>query len=104
MTDLQEKREKDPVELAAGDFFVVTGTDFSAVVSTSMVRHIEACLDGRPWVRWVTFVDRSGSRFRVRARQIQSIVQSTTEQRQLDRELYRALQNEKKADRWPDEY
>lgn len=101
MTDLHDKREKEPVGLA-GDFFVVTGTDFSAVVSTTMARHIEACLE-KPWARWVTFVDRSGSRFRVRARQIQSIFQSTTEQRQMDREFYRALHNEKKADQWSDD-
>jgi hypothetical protein len=98
MTNVQDRREKEPVGVAAGDFFVVTGADFSAVVSTAMARHIEACLDRKPWARWVTFVDRSGSRFRVRVGQIQSICQSTTEQRQMDREFYRALHNEKKAD------
>ena len=102
MTSVHDKREKEPVAVAAGNFFVVTGTDFSAVVSTAMARHIEACLE-KPWARWVTFVDRSGSRFRVRARQIQSIVQSTAEQRLMDRAFFRALQNEKKADQWLDD-
>jgi hypothetical protein len=98
-----QQREEEPKEVGAGDYFVVAGPDFSTFVSTAMARHIEACLDRTFGPRWITFVDISGSRIRLRARQIQSISQCTADQRQRDRELTRALKKERRADCWPDD-
>ncbi len=104
MTSARTKREEGSAEITAGSYFVVTGAHFSAWVSTEMARHIEACLDATPRPEWIAFVDLSGARIRLRSGQIQSICQSTVEQRQVYRDLWRALQQEKQADRRPDEY
>jgi hypothetical protein len=96
-------REEEPREVGAGSYFVVAARDFSTFVSTEMARHIESCLDAWPRRPWITFVDVSGSRVRIRAAHIRWICQSTPEQRQRDRDLARALHEERKADRWPEE-
>jgi hypothetical protein len=53
----------------------------------------------------VKFTDWAGSRVRIRAAQIRSIVEITPEQRAPDRKLWRALRREEKADRrvWEDD-
>jgi hypothetical protein len=71
--------------LTKPDFFVVSGDRSTWSVSTTMARHIEACLDARPRPRWITFVDLSGARVRVRARHIDSLTRSTAEQRAVER-------------------
>jgi hypothetical protein len=81
-----------------GDYFVVCGKNWTYFVSTVMARTIERQLD-RWWrLPWITFVDLSGSRIRVRSSAIEQIAQCTAEQRATDRAFYRSLQAEKKAD------
>lgn len=67
------------------------------LVSTTMARHIEDCLE-RPDCPWVVFVDVVGSRIRCRVDVIVAIVESTVEQRQRFRERNRRLRQERNAD------
>ena len=83
----------------AGDYFIVTGENCSWLVSTAMARHIEAMLDAESPARWVRFVDLSGSRILLRARQIDCICQCTAEQRARERDFARRLRREAKSDR-----
>jgi len=73
------------------DYFVVSTRGDSWLVSTTMARHIEACLDADPSAPWITFVDIMGSRIRVRSEWIHTISQSTSEQRARAVALQRAL-------------
>ncbi len=100
MEQVRSKREEAPEEDSVGDYFVVSGPNLTAFVSTAMARHIEACLDRDPCPEWVTFVDCAGSRIRVRSREIAQVCQCTAEQRTRDRAFYRALDIEKQQDRW----
>lgn len=79
---------------SAGDHFIVSARMATFVVSTVMARAIEATLNQWPRRTWVTFVDLSGSRVRLRAQEIAFIVQSTAEQRALDRQFRQALTGE----------
>lgn len=86
--------EDGPLRDGAGDHFVVSARMATFVVSTVMARAIEATLNQWPRRTWVTFVDLSGSRVRLRAQEIDFIVQSTAEQRALDRQFRQALTGE----------
>ena len=59
-------------------------------VSSVMVVHVERQLRRWPRPRWVTFVDLSGARVRVRASAIEGFEQSTPE----SRALYRRVREE----------
>lgn len=86
------------------DHFIVSCRSASFFVSTEMAAHIEACLDGRKPSKWIVFVDVIGSRVRVRRREIEYLLQSTSEQRAADRAYGRAMRQECKADRnWEDD-
>jgi hypothetical protein len=80
---------------------VVAGPCGSACVTLSTAREIERQLDRRWRPTWVVFRDRVGSRFRVRACDIRTIVESTTAQRAADRGLDRAHRREESADGHP---
>lgn len=84
----------NPQRPTAGDYFVVSTGSTTWWVSTAMARHIEATIDKWPRTRWVTFIDLSGARVRVRVSQVNWILQSTVEQRAFDRALTRALHQE----------
>jgi hypothetical protein len=99
MNGLREESEPEAVKPDAGDYFIVSGENSTWYVSTEMARFIETVLDAEPRVRWVKFVDLSGSRVRLAVRQIEYICQSTVEQRALDRGFSRTLTRERKADR-----
>ena len=99
MNRLQEPFEDGAARPDAGEYFVVSGDCGIWYVSTEMVRHIEACLDAVPRPRWVKFVDLSGARVRVRTRQIDYLYQCTADQRAAERTFFRALDQERKADR-----
>jgi hypothetical protein len=99
MNTLREESEPEAVKPDAGDYFIVSGDSSTWYVSTEMARFIEAVLDAVPRVRWVKFVDLSGSRIRLSVRQIEYICQSTAHQRALDREFSRTLTRERRADR-----
>jgi hypothetical protein len=103
MNRLEEQSEEGDAQIRAGDYFVVCGELNTWVVSTEMARHIEACLDRVPPPKWVTFVELSGARIRVRTREIECIAQSTAEQRAAERAFNRKLRQEHKADRSWDE-
>ena len=84
-----------------GDFFVVAGEFGSAGVTCDTAAEIEAVLERENVPDWIVFDDRVGSRFRVRTRQIRSIVESTSAQRAADRRYERARQREEQEDRRP---
>jgi len=81
--------------------FVVAGENFWGAVTREEVERIEAQLDQRKVPKWIVFRDRSGSRYRVRARLIRSIIESTAEQRASDRRYEKAREREEKKDRRP---
>ena len=86
----------------AVDYFVVVGENCTWYVSTEMARFIEECLDSGT-SGWVKFVDLIGSRVRLRTRKIDFIAQSTAEQRSTERDFFRTMRREHKADRDWDE-
>jgi len=94
-----------PPEPGYGDFYVVSGAFGSVSVTGETARAIERSLDARRPVRWLLFRDRSGSRIRVRARDVRSVCESTAEQRAFDRRMDRAREREEQADRrqWEDD-
>jgi hypothetical protein len=77
------------------DYFVVATHDELRYVSRVMAQAIEATLCQSPTPRWVTFVDLTGARVRLRTRLIEYVQQSTAEQRAMERALYRARQAER---------
>ena len=93
-----ERREPQS-EDAAAHFFVVSTEGEWWYVSTAMARFVEECLDQSDEPEWVKFVDVHGSRIRVRADEILSVVQSSPEQRAAYREFSRRMNRERKADR-----
>src|SRR5262245_64104772 len=80
-TERERPREPRAEELYP-EFWVVETATSSWVVSDVMARHVEQALD-RWTTRWVTFVDVSGSRVRVRTSAIAAVCQSTPEVRSL---------------------
>ena len=77
---VERDRPREPrVEELAPEFWVVETAASSWVVSGVMARHVERELDARPRVTWVTFVDVSGARVRVRSAGIHAVSQSTAE-------------------------
>lgn len=98
----EERAEEEPQSVGV-DHFIVSARSASFFVSTEMATHIEACLDARRPRKWIRFVDLSGSRVRLRRREIEYVFQSTSEQRIAYREYQRALNRETRADRdWSD--
>lgn len=81
------------------DHFVVSAKSATWYVSTEMARHIEACLDVVHHQTWVSFVDLSGSRVRLRSVEVEYLAQSTADQRAAERAFHRTLSRERKAER-----
>ena len=95
-----EERERIPP--GAGDYFIIDCGDSSwFYVSTVMARAIEGRLDRWLRPRWITFVDVTGARIRVRSRDINSIAQSTATQRADSRAFDRERRTEGQED-YPD--
>jgi hypothetical protein len=86
-----------PLELPA-DYLVVDARPAYWYVSPEMARAIEASLNATPVPVWITFVDLTGARVRVRARTIECVYHSTAEQRA----LWRAFRRARRAE-WKDE-
>jgi hypothetical protein len=80
------------------DYFLVVALFEAWYVSRQMAQAIEAALNQTPAPQWVTFVDLTGARVRVRSRLIGCIHQCTAEQRALARAFQRARQAERKTD------
>ena len=102
-TRRSEEHERIPPE--AGDYFVIQARDSSwFFVSTVMARAIDRKLKRFFQPRWITFVDLSGGRIRLRTDDIMSFVQSTPEQRIADRAFGKVRRAEAQEDRdWLDE-
>jgi hypothetical protein len=93
----QEKTEES--RPTGVDHFVVSARSETWYVSTEMARHIEACLDVEHRQAWISFVDLSGARVRLRSRELEYLAQSTADQRAAERAFHRALSRERKAER-----
>jgi len=94
------RNESRPVgrPMSLGDYFVVSTEWDNWCVSTEMARHIDACLDADPASPWITFVDVTGARVRVRADRIESLTQRSIEQRGVSRTFERLARQERQAD------
>jgi hypothetical protein len=100
----QTRESTDPHDEApAGDYFVVVTRYDSYYVTLETAGKLGRELDRRWRPRWLKFVDRHGARAWVRTRSVESIHESTEEQRAGDRTFTRALRREAKADRRWDE-
>jgi hypothetical protein len=104
MNRLRQEEEQEAPRPTGLDHFVVSAKSATWYVSTEMARHIEACLDVEHHQGWISFVDLSGARVRLRSLEIEYLAQSTTEQRAAERSFHRALSRERKAERgWREE-
>lgn len=93
-----------PEEAAYGDFHVVSGAFGAVPVTSETARAIARQLDRLRPPRWLVFRDRSGSAIRVRTRDVRAICESTRAQRDFDRRMEQARQQEERAERpWEDE-
>jgi hypothetical protein len=80
------------------DHHIVVTTQFSYIVSPVMARHIERELDRRRRPTWITFVDVSGARVRIRSSVIEGVEQSSLE----TRDLWRRWREQRKAEEVPE--
>ena len=83
------------------DYFVVIAVSGYYVVTPATAGQLLAQLRRFPQPRWLRFADHVGSAIQLRANTVQAIVESTTAQRQGDRDFRRARNLEEKADRRP---
>ena len=99
MSRLRQEEEQEAPRPVGVDHFVVSARSETWYVSTEMARHIEACLDVEHRHVWISFVDLSGARVRVRSREVEYLAQSTADQRAAERAFHRTMGQERKADR-----
>jgi hypothetical protein len=99
MNRVRQEEEQGAPRPTGLDHFVVSAKSATWYVSTEMARHIEACLDVEHHQGWISFVDLSGARVRLRSVEIEYLAQSTAEQRTAERSFHRALSRERKAER-----
>jgi hypothetical protein len=78
MNRVREEQEEESPRPIGVDHFVVNARSETWYVSTEMARHIEACLDVEHRHVWISFVDLSGARVRVRSREVEYLAQSTS--------------------------
>jgi hypothetical protein len=93
----RDHRNEVPQPLGADHFVLDTRTNCWNI-STVMARHVERCLDAEPRPAWITFVDLTGSRIRIRSQDVESLAQSTAQQRAASRALHRGWNKENKGD------
>jgi hypothetical protein len=93
-----EPREKLGPPEPPADYFVVAAQPGVWYVSREMAKAIEASLNATPVPVWVTFVDLTGARVRVRTRLIEYVYHCTAEQRALGRAFRRARRAEYKEE------
>jgi len=99
MNRLRQEEEQEAPRPTGLDHFVVSAKSAAWYVSTEMARHIEACLEVEHHQGWISFVDLSSARVRLRSVEIEYLAQSTAEQRAAERSFHRALSRERKAER-----
>ncbi len=95
--ETRAQRQPEPGQ-AAADYFVLATRDTHWWISTAMARAVEAELVNETGVRWLTFVDLTGARVRVRADQVVYLSQYFAENRTAERRVCAALRREAKAD------
>lgn len=102
MNRVREYLEEEPdEEHASGDYWVIYGEAGMFYVGAETAAEVARRL-ARWWsARWITFVDISGSRVRLRGREVQAVYESTQLQRTRDRAFHRARQLEDASDRRP---
>jgi len=98
MTQTEEWREQARQPEPPADYFVVETNTTAWYVSREMAQAVEAMLAQSPPPQWVTFVDLTGARVRLRTRLLEVICQCTAEQRALARAFSRARRAERKAE------
>jgi hypothetical protein len=76
------------------NFFLVCAECGHWQVSATMARAIEQQLNRWLVPRWVTFVDLSGARIRIRTSEVRSVSQCYAEHRSAERTLRRLLDDE----------
>ena len=84
-----------------GEHFVVTGEFGHAFVSRAEAMRLRALTSRLLVPRWLEFRTLMGSTIRVRARQVNLIVESTIEQRAAMRQFWREREKEENTDRPP---
>lgn len=99
MSRLRQEQEQDAPRPIGVDHFVVSAKSATWYVSTEMARHIEACLEVEHHQAWISFVDLSGARVRLRSLEVEYVAQSTAGQRAAERAFHRTLNRERKAER-----
>ena len=93
---LEEPEEEPPT----GDYWVVSGGFGWFYVTEQTAERLLRKLN-RPWTRWITFSDLAGSKVRIPTREIDSVYESTAEQRAVKRTFQRARREEDKEGRLP---
>ncbi|HKG91952.1 MAG TPA: hypothetical protein VKA84_08685 [Gemmatimonadaceae bacterium] len=101
MNRLKEFLNEPPEDTPPDDFWVVTGDCGFFYVSEHTAHEIGCALDEQTPPKWLNFRDLSGSRVRVKSRQVDSIYEVTASQRAAERQFHRARKLEQKADRRP---
>jgi hypothetical protein len=99
MNRLRQEEEQQAPRPIGVDHFVVSAKSAIWYVSTEMARHIEACLEVEHHQAWISFVDLSGARVRLRSLEVEYLAQSTAGQRAAERAFHRRLSQERKAER-----
>ncbi len=86
---------------AVDDYYVVLSETGGYVVTAAVAAQMLAQLRRFPRPRWIRFTDHVGSAIHLRTDTVQGLVESTTAQRQGERDFRRARQLEEKADHRP---
>lgn len=92
------KEHQQEAPRPAADCFVLATRDTHWWISTAMARAVDAELVTVPPVPWLTFVDLTGARVRVRADQVLYLVQFFADNRAAERRLCAELRREARAD------
>ena len=85
-------------EPTVGDYWVVRTYQVFAYVSPETAARVEAALERRWPPTWVVFRDLSGSRIRIRTRDVCGIFECTVAQRAADRRFQKACEREARGD------
>lgn len=98
MTTVQ-KRDEYPPEPKAGDYFVLSTREANWHLSAAMAQTVERELVCAGPEDWITFVDLTGARIRVRAGLVQYLAQCYAENRAEERRFWRNHKRETRSER-----
>lgn len=104
MRTLKQKEDAPEHRPGPGDYYEVVARYGTWYVSPETAARLGRALDRRKPPTWLKFVDLNGSRAWVRARRIESILESTELQRTSERDFhYLRRKEDRSARRWDDE-